>query len=628
MYILVSLLVIAALGSTLSAAEQTSPVAVMPVAYPEVAQRAPSPGNTTYFVDPAKGDDANAGTTTKKPWRSFAKINALKLVPGDKVVVAPGVHTATLMPLALGTAKKPIVIEFLPGVHEFAVEQALRRPYFVSNSCDAPTEPKPIGILIENCRYLHLKGAGLEGAKKTLILMGGRMIEAVNDRSENICYSGLVFDLKRPTVSEWRVMETTENSVVVQVAEGSTYEVKDGRFAWTGDLGPGGMSGDTAGQTADPATGKCRRTGPIALEKAEDLGGNKVKFTFEKGTGGMVKGLQYHFRKTRRDSVGVHNARSKNIAFEDCDFYALTNMGMVSQFTENIMLRRVRVAPPKGTLRTCAAWADIFQFSNCKGSVLVEDCVGYGMQDDFVNCHGTHLRIIGKPAENELQLRYMHGQTYGFQPYIAGDEVAVIDHTNLRELPNNPRRKVTGCRQTDQAGKEWIITLDGPAPAFGKDDVVDNITWHPDLTLRRNKVDMDPVRGFLITTRGKVLVEDNVIQSHMAGILIEDDANGWYESTCIRDLLIRNNTFNDCGIEIGPQATKPAGAVHENIRIEGNRFIGHNVDAYYRKPSPFIVARDVKGLVVTGNRFATDPKASVSTKRCEDVKMENNTGFK
>jgi hypothetical protein len=593
-------------------ADPTTPVAAASSAVsPDADMRTPSPGHTTYFVSPVAGDDANTGTATEKPWKSFAKINALKLAPGDKVVVAPGVHTSSLTPLAQGTAAEPVVISFLPGVHEFAVETALRRAYFVSNACDSPTTPMPIGILVENCRHLRLTGAGLEGEKKTLLLMGGRMVEAVNDRSENIAYIGLVFDLKRPTVSEFRVLEAQGNTAVIQVAEGSTYEIKDGRFAWTGDLG----FGDMWNQTANPATGKCRRWGaPNITGKAEDLGGNKVKFTYDKGVGGMVVGMQHHYRRSRRDSVGVHNAHSRNIAFEDCDFYALTGMGMVSQFTENITLRRVRVAPPKGTIRTCPAWADIFHFSNCKGAVLVEDCVGSGMQDDFVNCHGTHLRILDKPAENELRVRYMHAQTYGFAPYAAGDELAVIDNEKLRELPGNPRRKVTACRKADKSGKVWIVTLDGPAPAFGKDDAVDNTTWHPDLTLRRNKVDMDPVRGFLITTRGKVLAEDNSLQTHMAGILIEDDARGWYESTCIRDMTLRNNRFIGCGIDITPKTTStdPKEPVHENIRIENNTFDGGDIRA-----------KSVKGLTLSGNKTASGDKVVTHIESsCSEVKAD------
>ena len=41
--------------------------------------------------------------------------------------------------------------------------------------------------------------------------------------------------------------------------------------------------------------------------------------------------------------MGVHNTRGKDIVFRDCDFHALTGMGFVSQFTENITYQRVNV---------------------------------------------------------------------------------------------------------------------------------------------------------------------------------------------------------------------------------------------------------------------------------------------
>ena len=49
----------------------------------------------------------------------------MKLAAGDKVVISPGLHTETLKPSGEGTAEKLIVIEFLPGVHEFAAGDAI-----------------------------------------------------------------------------------------------------------------------------------------------------------------------------------------------------------------------------------------------------------------------------------------------------------------------------------------------------------------------------------------------------------------------------------------------------------------------------------------------------------------------
>lgn len=568
-----------------------------PALYPPEDKLTASPGDTSYFVDPASGSDTAAGTTKDKAWKSIARVNAIKLAPGDKVEIAPGEHDASLKPVAAGTAEKPVVIDLLPGTHAFGSEDAFRRPYHVSNSADNPAHPLPIGIMIENARHLHIRGGGADGKGKTKVVLAGpeRMTYFINDHAADIAFSGLTFDLKRPTVSEFRVIEKSDNSVVVQVEAASTFAIREGKFAWTGDVGTRGLMV----QQAIPADGRCWRMGgwdPFTSATAEDLGGGKVRLAYAKGTCGMEKDRQFQFRATFRDVVTAHNTRCKNISFRDCDIHAMTGMGIVSQFTDGLTFERVRVAPEAGTLRTCPAWADMFHFSGCRGRILVSDCVFSGSQDDPINVHGTHLRITGKPADNQLLLRFMHPQTYGFAAFQPGDEVAVVSHANLRELPGNPRRKVAAIapNPADPTGHEWLLTLDGPAPAFAANDVVDNLTWYPDVTIRNCKVDMDSCRGFLLTTRGKVLVEGCTFhRCTMAGILIEDDAEGWFESGPINDMTLSGNRFIGCNVEINPQSksTNPEEPVHENIRITGNYFDGAGISAHH-----------TRGLTITGNR--------------------------
>ena len=628
--------------------------------YPQENQRVISPGKTFYYVDPVKGDDQNSGRKGSQAWKSLAKVNALQLALGDTVVIAPGFHAETLKPSGAGTLKKPVIIRFLAGRHEFGVENALRRPYFVSNSCDDPTLPRPIGILVEKAKHFRIEGAvsslpkkrpstpwrlsetlrpteiqeipqgrakppaepgSIEETDKVDVVFGGRMIQVVNDHSEDITYSGLSFDLKRPTVSEFRVVETGTNSVVIQVAEGSTYAISQGRFAWTGDLGPGW----TMVQQASPENGHCWRMGqwnPFNAQ-AEDLGASKVRLTYKNGNMGIVKGRQFQFRNVNRDTVGAHNNRCRDIVFRDCDFHALTGMGFVSQYTENITLQRVNVAPPEGTIRTCAAWADCFHFSGCRGDILVDGCRFSGTQDDPINVHGTHLRIIEKTGDNQLHLRFMQSQTYGIAAFQPGDEVAVISHSALCERPGNPRRKVVAIESKpgDTTHKDWLLTLDGSVPAFDANDVIDNLSWYPNITVRNCHVDTDSCRGFLITTRGKALVENcTFVRTHMSAILVEDDAEGWFESGPINDLVIRNNRFIQCGQDGSPvvwinphnAAPKPEASVHQNIRIEGNFFDGGGVSA-----------RSVKGLTVVNNR-STGGNVPVNTQACTEVKAENN----
>ena len=119
-------------------------------------------------------------------------------------------------------------------------------------------------------------------------------------------------------------------------------------------------------------------------------------------------------------------------------------------------------------------------------------------------------------------------------------------------------------------------------------------------------MDMDSCRGFLVTTRGEALIEGNTFhRCAMPGILVEDDANGWFESGPIRNLTIRGNRFIGCGIKIEPQSRTPS-LVHENIRILDNELDGGSISV-----------AGTRGLTLRGNRFAGSE--AIELKHCSEV---------
>ncbi|MFS8087279.1 MAG: hypothetical protein ACMG6H_16720, partial [Acidobacteriota bacterium] len=465
----------------------------------------------TYFVDPRLGNDANSGTRAAMAWKSLIRVNQLRLGPGDTVLIGPGVHDETLMPNASGSGSRPVVIRFAPGRHLFSAKNALSRSYFVSNSADSPTLPRPIGIFVKDSHDLRI--VGVPG---TEILFGARMTYLVDDHARDITYSGLNFDMVRPTVSEFKVVSTSLHSVVIQVAEGSTYTVNNGRFNWSGDLGPGW----TMVQEAIPSQGKCWRRGrwdPFVNATATQLGGGRVLLTYLEGTMGLEAGHQFQFRNVIRDTTSGVNTRCKNITFRNCNFYALPGMAIVSQFTENITFDHVNVVPRPGTNRTCPAWADCFHFSGCRGQVLVDSCRFSGTQDDPINVHGTHLCLVERSGDKQVLVRFMHSQTYGFAAFQEGDEIAFTSHLSLCEYGRAKVQKLERVTDTD-----WRLTLDRTVPVFAPNDVVENVTWNPNVVIRNCHVTMDSCRGFLITTRNQVVIENNMIASTMSAVDIAD----------------------------------------------------------------------------------------------------------
>jgi hypothetical protein len=177
--------------------------------------------------------------------------------------------------------------------------------------------------------------------------------------------------------------------------------------------------------------------------------------------------------------------------------------------------------------------------------------------------------------------------------------------------------------------REILITLEESTPAgLDMEDVIENVTWTPEVEIRGCHVSWIPTRGFLLATRKKIMVEENVFHAtHMGAILIGIDANKWFESGFVKDMTIRNSKFIDCAepvIQIDPQNREANHSVHQNIHIENNEFI--------LKDKLVVKAKSTNGLHVKGNKvYATDLLSDskvIETDDCLNVTMENNSYFK
>ena len=176
------------------------------------------------------------------------------------------------------------------------------------------------------------------------------------------------------------------------------------------------------------------------------------------------------------------------------------------------------------------------------------------------------------------------------------------------------------------------MTLDKPASAIIEPhDVIENVTWTPQVEIRGNRFARIPTRGILVTTRRKVVIEQNHFDRlMMSGILIADDAESWFESGRVEDVTIRQNTFNHCGgrehpvIYIAPENRHVDldTPVHRNIRIEENCI--HTADALlldakstrglsFRKNNITFTGTDRKPIDLTG-AFRLTACSGVSSK--------------
>lgn len=130
-------------------------------------------------------------------------------------------------------------------------------------------------------------------------------------------------------------------------------------------------------------------------------------------------------RDVIRDQVGMFIHRSKNVVLKDMRMHYMHGLGIISQYSDNITMCRVKCMPEPKSGRLLAASADMMHFSGCRGRLLIDSCYFAGAQDDAINIHGTNLKVVEKVSSNTLNMRFSHGQSYGFQAYFTGDTVVL-----------------------------------------------------------------------------------------------------------------------------------------------------------------------------------------------------------
>lgn len=563
----------------------------------------------TYYIDPIGGNSGRVSTSHRTVWRSFAPLNQMELAAGDCVDVSPGEYPGGLRLTGCGTIDQPIIVRLAPRRYDIHPDQCPRRRYDISNCNAEPDADKAVALLIEHAQHVRIEG------RDARIVCHGKMIELCVDHSQNVTVTGLRFDYHRPTVSEMTVTATEDDHADLSVHADSTYRVEDGRLIWVGE---GWEHDHGLAQELAPDEGRVwRRAGLLKDLRVEELAPGRLRVH---GEHRMEVGRVFQIRDPHRDCCGVFLNRSRDITLRDVDLYFMHGMGVLSQFTENITAERVAIAPDPASGRTTAAWADCFHASDCRGKITVRDCTFRGAHDDAINIHGTYLRIVERPEARQIKVRFMHSQTFGFLAFNPGDEVAFVHADNLQTFAHNRVVEVESLSPTD-----LLLTLAEPAPApggFAETDVLENLTWTPQVEIADCRVSHIPTRGFLLTTPRQVVVRGcEFLRTHMEGIQMAVDANDWFESGPVRDMLITNNRFIECrrgGIRIEPSVADPTAVVHENIRIEGNHFTLHEHD-------PAVHAIACRGLTIKGNTVeAAESNRPFEVEAVRDVRVEAN----
>lgn len=493
------------------------------------------------------------------------------------------------------------VLSFEKGRYDVWPEGTIRREYFISNTSteqECPSKVKTIGLLFEEMKDLTIEGNG------ATLMFHGKMTTIALERCKNLVFNDLHIDFERPAGSEMTFTRVEGDEVEVSVHRDTRYEIVNGRMNLYGEGWRSNKNHCIEYNPVDSTFRYSQGWNILSAAVAKEMAPNVVRFHVPKGFHPRV-GNTLTIRDIIRDQVGWFILESQDITLSQIQMHYMHGLGIVSQYTRNITMDRVKCMPREGSGRLLAASADMMHFSGCSGKVKVDRCYFAGAQDDPINVHGTNLRAVEKVNASTLNLRFMHGQSYGYNAYFEGDTVAFIKASTMERFAS---AQVTAVKRLTDRIVQVTFDRDIPQGLELNHDCVENISCTPEVEIRHCYFTRTNTRGTLMTTPRKVVIADNIYyKTGMSAILIEGDAEGWYESGPVNDVLIQNNIFIGCAYSGGPDnaviALNPSNTavdadrpVHRNVRIMGNTFQTFG--------NPVLYAKSTENLIFKGNNVS------------------------
>lgn len=460
--------------------------------------------------------------------------------------------------------------------------------YFCSNTAKTHENPdgtKHAAIYLYNKKNITIDGNG------AVIMVHGKMTPLIFDRCENITVKNLTIDYFCPTMTEFKILSNDNGKITIRINDECPFRTEGNEIIWMGETGADGkpywenihwVQGRYV-KVFNPETKQCHDfdRNDLKFDSLEQIDEHTLTGTLTNREANLPEGCIVQTRNIVRDETGSLFNRCRNLEFINLRIKFMHGLGMVSQFCDNVSFINCDLTPKEG--RTITSTADFFQFSGCKGKLLLDNCKAWGAQDDYVNVHGTHLRIVESDCnEKSIIVRFMHPETWGIQAFECGDTLEFIKWDTLIPYAETKVEKYEKLNDTDI--KLW---LDRDLPAIEIDkDVVENATWTPSLYVKNCDFGPTTGRGILCTTRNDVLIENNNFHTLWGpALLIEDDCNFWFESGYTKNIVFRNNIVNGCEyaktIEGAPvirctpkvmdiNSQQP---VHGKLTIENNTFL-------------------------------------------------------
>ncbi len=463
--------------------------------------------------------------------------------------------------------KQGVRIVFDQDTYDVYPDYCFERNLYITNH--GWNGPKRIAVLLENMRDVELDFSG------SVLRVHGIMTHVAILGSRNVCVKNLILENPQTQIMQARVIAHGENYIDLDVTHGREQFCMRHNELVT-DYKNGAIFNIWIHQEYDGRTGHFIGDNALKVNicdmRMENLGDNRIRIYDVKRVPPI--GNILILNATRRLGCGMFCEGSSEIRCENVTVRSCMGMGFTAQLCENITLSGFHTRLHDD--RAFTANADATHFVACRGKVVVENCVFECQLDDALNIHGMYTRVMKKTAQ-EIFVKEMHEDSKGIRIFRPGDKVQILKPDSL--IPYT-EKTVVDLEYINSDLIRLVLAEDTDDIVVG--DHAENITCTAELVFRNNTVRHNRARGMLVASKGKTVIENNHFYSPGVAVLLEANGEYWYESGGTNDLIIRNNTFENCcySAPMGPviacaprKAVEPGKYFHKHITVTGNRFL-------------------------------------------------------
>ena len=460
-------------------------------------------------------------------------------------------------------------------------------------------------------KHIHKIALDLKGINdleidfnNSTIIIDGQLTNIVIENCENITLKNLTIETVQPNIHKVTILKASPFYVTFKIDETSNYKEENGEYYWYGtDYISWFTENKNTGAwtpTAKPTNySHVTRNGShpfYGISSVKEIAPRVFKARYIVPKDFTEGQIFYVFPKARKN-VGIFIDGSKNVKLENVTQRFNYGLGVVAQNSENIELTKLDFSPREGAEVDFCSLADFVCISMCRGKVSVKQSNFNSCANDCCNVHGVYFKILDVQGD-KITLGFSHRRTFGFNPLRVNDTINFIDPKTLTELGSS---KILQSEMLDRY--RIRLKLSTRMNNYPAGTVVEDITACPDFEFSDNTLNRIALRGLLVTTRGKILIENNkFLNTGMSGIYVANDALTWHESGRVNSMMIRGNAFMNCeenSILILPENRRFQDFVHENIYIENNLFVLNGI--------PALNVNSTKNVVMKNNVYKGKP---------------------